>query len=117
MRIAFQRCSGVEVQNVPRHPEVDQESPTGFEPNNQILAAAIDRGDVLALQLGSDLDRVERARQPRVGNLDTLEGAPDQPRLEPATDGLDFRELGHRTRVVAAARWPRRSGCVLLARR
>ena len=79
---------------------MDQESPTRLEPNNQILAAAIDRGDAYALQLGRDHDWVERTRQPRVGDLDTLEAAPGELRLEPATDGLDFRELGHRTSVI-----------------
>jgi hypothetical protein len=92
------------VQNVPRHPEVDQESPTGLEPNNQILAAAIDGRDALALQLGRDLNPVERARQPRIEDLDALEGAAQEHRLEPATDRLDLRKLGHRTRVVGGIR-------------
>ena len=104
MRIVSKRRSGVEVQHVPRHPEVDQESPTRLEPNNHIFAAAVDRGDALALQLGRDLDGVERARQPRVGDLDTLEAAPDELGLEPATDGLDFWKLRHRTRVVGGIR-------------
>jgi hypothetical protein len=88
------------VQNVPRHPEVDQESSTSLEPNNQVLAAAIDGGDALALQVGRDLDGVEWARQPRIGDLDALERAAHEHRLEPATDGLDLRKLGHRTSVV-----------------
>ena len=100
MRLVGKSGSGVEVQHVSRHPEVDQESPSRLEPNNQILTTAVDRGDALSLQFGRDLDGVERARQPRVGYVDTLETATDEPRLEPATDGLDFRELGHRTRVV-----------------
>jgi hypothetical protein len=72
-----------------------------LEPDNHILAAAIDGCDALALQLGRDLDAVERARQPRIGDLDAFEGAAHEHRLEPATDGLDLRELGHRTSVVA----------------
>lgn len=90
------------VQHVPRHSEVDQESTTGLETDNQILAAAIDRGDAFVLQLGRNLDGVERSRQPRVGDVDMLEAAARQLRFEPAADGLDFRKLRHRTRVVAA---------------
>ena len=100
MRVGRQRRPALDMQNAPRHPEVDQESPTSLEPNNQILAAAIDGRDALALQFGRDHDPVERARQPRIGDLDTLEGAAHEHRLEPATDGLDLRKLGHRTRVV-----------------
>jgi hypothetical protein len=83
---------------------VNQESPTRLEPDNQILAAAIDGCDALALQFGCGLDPVERARQPRIEDLDTLEGAAHEHGLEPATDGLDFWKLGHRTRVVGGIR-------------
>jgi hypothetical protein len=96
--------SAPDVQKVPRHPEVNQESPTSLEPDNQILAAAIDGFDALALQFGCDLDPVERARQPRIVDLDTLKGAAHEHRLEPATDGLDFWKLRHRTRVVGGIR-------------
>jgi hypothetical protein len=92
------------MQNVPRHPEVNQESPTSLEPDNQILAAAIDGCDALTLQLGCDLDPVERARQPRIEDLDTLENAAHEHRLELATDRLDFWKLRHRTRVVGGIR-------------
>jgi hypothetical protein len=95
-----ERRVGPDVQHVPRHPEVDQESSTSLEPDNQILAAAIDGCDALALQLGRDLDWVEGARQPRIGDLDALEGSAHEPRLEPAADGLDLRKLRHRTSVV-----------------
>jgi hypothetical protein len=69
---------------------VNQESPTRLEPDNQILAAAIDGCDAFALQLGCDLDTVEWTRQPRIEDLDTLEDAADEHRLEPATDGFDL---------------------------
>lgn len=104
MRVGRERRPAPDVQNVPRHPEVDQEGPTSLEPNNQILAAAIDGRDALALQLGRDLNPVEWARQPRIEDLDALEGAAQEHRLEPATDGLDFWKLGHRTRVVGGIR-------------
>lgn len=86
------------------HPEVNQENQTALEPNNQILAAAIDGRDALALQLGRDLNPVEWARQPRIEDLDVLKGAAQEHRLEPATDGLDFWKLRHRTRVVGGSR-------------
>ena len=60
----------------PRHPEVDQERAPRLEPNNQVLAAPVDRDDPLALELARDLDRVERARQARVDDLDPLERRP-----------------------------------------
>jgi hypothetical protein len=104
MRVGRERRPAPDVQNVPRHSEVNQESPTRLEPNNQILAAAIDGRDALALQLGCDLNTVERARQPRIGDLDGLEGAANEHRLEPATDGLDFWKLRHRTSVVRGIR-------------
>lgn len=100
MRVLLERGPCVEVQHVPRHPEVDQESPTRFEPDNQILAATIDCHDALAFQLGRDLNGVEWARQPWVRDLDSLEAAPHEPGLEPATDGFDLWKLRHRTRVV-----------------
>jgi len=83
---------------------VNQESPTSLEPDNQILAAAIDGCDAFALQLGCDLDPVERAGQARIEDLDTLERAAHEHRLEPATDGLDFWKLRHRTKVVGGFR-------------
>ena len=79
----------------PRHPEVNQENSTGFEPNNQILAAAIERRDALTLELGGDGDRLERADEPRVVDLDPLERAAHDVRFERETDRLDLGKLGH----------------------
>ena len=104
MGVVLQRGSRGAVQHVPSHPEVNQESATSLEPDNEILAAAIDRHDPLALQLSRDLDGVERARQARVGDVDALEAPPDQAGLESATDGLDLRELGHRPSVIGSLR-------------
>ena len=91
------------MQQAPRHSEVNQKSPTRLEPNNHILATAVDGPNTLARQLGSDLQRVERAGQPRVEDLDAVEAASEQRGLEAATDGLDLGQLGHDTSVVAAA--------------
>src|ERR1044072_10052995 len=104
MRVGPERPPAPGVQNVPRHPEVDQESPTSLEPNNQILAAAIDGRDALALQLGRDLNPVEWARQPRIEDLDALEGAAQEQRLEAAGDGLALWELRRRPGVGGGVR-------------
>ena len=52
---------------------MDQERATRLEPNNQILAATIDQRDPLAVELACDLERVERTRQPRIGDPNALE--------------------------------------------
>ena len=51
-------------QKAPRHPEVNQENETSLEPDNQILAAALDGGDALALELEQPPGEVDRPRQP-----------------------------------------------------
>src|SRR5215217_509799 len=83
------------VQKVPRHPEVDQENATALEPNNQILAAPLERFDALADELGRDVGRVLWPRQPLVFDLDVLEAAANR---------LDLGQLGHR-RSLAMAGW------------
>ena len=92
------------MQKRSRHPEVNQERPSRLEPNNQILATAIDGGDPLAFELPRDLDRVERARQARVGDLDVGEHASFEHGREPAADGLDLGQLGHAATVPARVR-------------
>src|SRR6185503_12273627 len=94
MRVVGQRSARC-VPQAPRHAEVDQENPTGFEPNNQILAAAFQRCDTLAFELCSDGDRLEGTDEPRVVDVDLLEAPADDMRLECETDRLDLRELGH----------------------
>jgi hypothetical protein len=73
---------------------VNQENTTPLEPNNQILAATLDRDDTLALELGRDRLRVERADDPGVRDLHLLEHAADERRLEARADGLDLGQLG-----------------------
>jgi hypothetical protein len=70
---------------------VNQEKATAFEPNNEILAAAIDGHDTLAFELGRYLCRVIRTDKTRVVDGDALEAAADEPRLELPPDALDFR--------------------------
>ena len=43
------------VAETPGHAEVDQQDAVGLEADDQVLAAALDRGDALALELGGDL--------------------------------------------------------------
>jgi len=84
---------------------VNQENATAFEPDNQILAAAIERGDPLPLELGGQSDRIVGPGEAWVDDLDMLETAPDEPGLEPCPDGLDLGKLRHgrqRTAVGAA---------------
>lgn len=78
------------MDQIPRHPEVNQENPTAFEPKNQILAAPVELRDSLALQLGCHRDRIEGTHETWVVDHDALEPSPDERRLELATNGLDL---------------------------
>src|SRR4051812_9844295 len=91
------------MQHRPRHPEVDQQSPSRFEPNNQILAAPVHELDPLALELPCDPQGIERPRQPRIDDLDALEAAPGEHGREPAAHGLHLGQLGHASTVVHAS--------------
>jgi hypothetical protein len=90
MSVFGPRRTSVSVQQLSSHPEVNQENTTAFEPNNQILAAAIKRHDALSLELGGHSGGVVRPGETRVEDLDLLETAADEPRLEPCADGLDL---------------------------
>jgi hypothetical protein len=81
---------------------MDQEGTTRFEPDNQILASPFDGADAFALELGGDGLRLERPDETWVGDLDSVEPAPDQVRLELEADRLDFRQLGHRQAIVSS---------------
>ena len=82
-----------------RHPEVDQKSTTGLEPNNQILAATLERRDPFPFELGGDGRCLERTHEPRVLNVDVLEAAAHEMRLEREPDRLDLGQLGHQSMV------------------
>src|SRR3954471_197161 len=87
------------VAQASRHPEVDQQNAAGLESNDQILAAALEGGNALTLQLGRDRDRLERAHEPGGVDLDVLERAADDGRDERETDRLDLGKLGHQPMV------------------
>src|SRR5436305_7341562 len=86
-----------DAQKAPRHPEVDQENATALEPDDQILATALDGRDALGFQLGGHLGRLVRAYETWVIDPHPLEATPDEHRLELPADGLDLRQLRHGT--------------------
>src|SRR5262245_31173244 len=53
------------------HAQVDHEGEPAAEADDQVLAAALDRGNTLAFELGGDLARLVRPGQPAVAHLDT----------------------------------------------
>ena len=72
-----------------------EQSPSRFEPHNQILATAPDVHDPLADELVGDDRRVERPHQPRITNLDVLEERPFEHGRDRPANGLDLGELRH----------------------
>ncbi len=90
MRI-LARDSVPKKQQASRHPEVNQENSIALEPNNQILASPLERSNGLSGQLGRGLYGVVGPGQARIGDLDVLERAADELRLEADSDRLDFR--------------------------
>jgi hypothetical protein len=109
MRVDRRHRCAASVQQISRHAEVNQENATGLEPNNQILATAIDRDDSLAFQLCGHSGGVERAGEARIVDLDALETPTHQERLEPCSHGLDLGQLGHGA-SLAGLRWTRPGG-------
>ena len=91
-------------QQLSSHSEVNQENATAFEPNNQILAAAIHGSDPLPLELGGHSGGVFGPGEAWVGDLDVLEAATDELGLEPRPDGLDLGKLRHGARVAPQMR-------------
>src|SRR5581483_6225227 len=85
-----------------RHPEVNQEYATALEPNNQILAAPVDRRDALPGERGGHGLRLERTREALVEDRHVAERASQKLRLEAAPDRLDLGKLGHGTSLA----WP-----------
>jgi hypothetical protein len=82
-------------QEAPRHPEVNQQNQTAFEPDNYILASSIDGRDLLAFELSGDLPGIEGTRQAFVENLDRDELPAGEDRRQLGPDRLDFGQLGH----------------------
>ena len=81
---------------------MNQESPSRLEANNQVLPAAVDADDPLALELSSDLAGIERTREPRVRDLDVLEPPPFEGGDESASDAFDLGQLGHADTLAAS---------------
>src|SRR6059058_379501 len=65
-----------------RHPEMDEQRTARREADDEVLAPPIDDGYPLALQLGGNVHRVVRPRQPCVVD-------PDAPQRPPGQDGLE----------------------------
>ena len=80
----------VEVPQAPRHPEVYEQSATGIEPDNQILAATVDRCDPFALELRRHLGGLVRADEPRIVDLHALESASLENRCKTHANRLDL---------------------------
>jgi hypothetical protein len=83
------------VPQTPRHPEVNEQSPPRFEPNNQILAAPFERRNSFAFELGGDGVWLEGPHESRIADLDAVEPPPDQVRLQLLPDRLYLWQLGH----------------------
>ncbi len=76
---------------------VDEQNAIGFEPDNQILAAALDRRDPLTLELCRHLGRLVGSHEPRFVDLDPLEATACERGLELRAHRLDLGQLGHRS--------------------
>ena len=83
------------VTKAPRHPEVNQENPTALEPDNQILAATLQRGHAFAFELGRDRIGLVGPHEPCIADLDALEHAPLECGCEQPAHRLDLGQLGH----------------------
>jgi hypothetical protein len=70
---------------------VNEENPTALETNNEILAAPLDGGDALSIELGRHLGGVVGTDKTRVFDSDAVEAATDERRLELSPDALDLR--------------------------
>ena len=91
MGVRLERPPGGDVPQAPRHSEVNQESSTAFETDNQILATPLDGRDTLALELPCDLVLIGGLDEARVEDGDALEAPPDERRLELSANRLDLR--------------------------
>ena len=85
------------------HPQVDEQHTIGLEPDDQILAAPLDRRDALSLELGCDSVGLVGPHEPRVGDLDAVEPPAREDGLQPAANGLDLGQLGHASSLDSGA--------------
>ena len=65
------------------------------EPPEQVLAATLDRGHLLADERVGDEPGVDGPRQPRVDDLGMRDRGTLEQRREPTAHGLDLGQLGH----------------------
>src|SRR3954466_13969314 len=80
--IAQQAALGV--SKAARHPEVNQESAPGLEPNDQILSAPVDEPHAFPLELCCDGRRLDVDGQPRVEDVHPFERPADDARAATA---------------------------------
>ena len=85
------------------HAQMREQRAAALEADDQVLAAPLDGGDALALELGRDLARVVRRGQPVVADLDLLEPSPLEDGRKPGANRLDLGQLRHAASVVTAA--------------
>ena len=82
----------------PRHMEVDQQHTTGFESNNQILAASLEGRDGLSSSSAAT-SRGSKGRVTRGSrDLDTVKPLTDEEGFEASANSLDLGQLGHGAR-------------------
>ena len=78
-----------------RHPQVDEEHATRFEPDDQVLAAALDAVDALADELAGDDRRCEGAHETRIVDRCVNDPRAFEHRRDAGANGLDLGQLGH----------------------
>ncbi len=101
------QLAGRQNSKAPRHAEVNQESAVALEPENQVLAATIDRRDALTLDLGRHDIRRERPNEPRIEDRCVLDPCTSENRRDLPAHRLDLGKLGHgsqRSRVAESVR-------------
>lgn len=90
MRIVVRQLTGRQNSKTPRHTEVNKESSPALEPDNQILAATIDRRNALAFDLGRHEIRGERTHKPRIGDRRSPDAGAVEDRRDLPAHGLDL---------------------------
>ena len=88
--------AAIDVEELPRHPEMDHEHVVVVEPAEEVLAAPVDRREPPPdepvderLGVGMTADRALTV------DMDVLDAFPDDLTLEVATHDLDLRQLRH----------------------
>ncbi len=79
------------VQEIPCHPEVDQEHAIALEANDEILAPPLESRDAFPFELGGHRVGLVRTDETRVVDGDVIEATADEGRLELPANALDLR--------------------------